>query len=1118
MTLRTQRNGPLRTANYPTTPHGPTQPMSNKTALSGSGSGSIGQAAKTKMLTSSSNSSAKSAKICVNFNSMLVDGPPDDKKNSRTTPHPTPAYMQCTAGRANDKGGDAEDGISMNSDDNDYLYRPTRLSGAGTTQHRHVADKLILSPSQCKLQPAGFRFFDPKKQVNVINLQLHDNQMKTNGGGDCLMLMMPPQQRRCVKSRTRATQTLFRESSAQTLPYLPGVSNDPEELENLEIFKLPTILTGDGPPGLYEVEVLERARKRWSFAKALKENFRKQLAEAKEQAKLQEHEHILEAFEWEHWIEREEYIQECQMLRLELLIRMFDKREREMHTASNERIQKSCEQIEAKRKAALKKNEIEFNRALRRLEIKHNKQPRVWRKEHITQELGDPGSEFYAPKMRYGVNPSRRHFTASKKGFNMRMDDLEKRAIKMDAKNLKCPFAKLREWSKPKEVLQEVEQNFCSETNLKKLYESLRTLRETSRIQKYTPLCLKAKEPSKTEEKPGQNLQIHLPEEVISKVNTLSSRSSTSAASSILRDSQSSLKESEQEDFMEELRQQKQTERLHMEMLQNEMRNEELETLINSYEGNTIGWLMRFLTEEMSRLKEQRKLHFFTMMAKRERWHREAAEAGLRQKENCMREEYEKLYEECDQTNKEVTDKFLESILDTDIHDYADQKAEQHVVNMARELDKEIAGWLKSFNEVQNPFNYHTLRHALKDIVMPDIEKILYRLERDDCIDYIINDLLFGKVYRALESYDVSFGIANDFVDRIIDNDLYLNSADCSSDCECTEFCCCSRAHQEASAIIRKVIRYAVPGRRWRTAEERVAFENVRDLLDDVFDQVIPRSSIISVDMPKPPEFHDQLAHTDLVCSENDMIIKDNSDEKISLECYDEVKVRRLGSMSGSAVADITKCLKSGEKLLLVDPDKLSDDRSLLHMDEYVKPEPQIQPRKVHITPSTHDIKNIWTFDKTPIFAQTSSEEFLERMQLEEEEVSPEEVIPTPEHKSSSSYEIFEEQSESEEEKEQIEEEEFEEGEQAIVFKESDDINLEPPAVRFIEKPEEKIIEVAPIQEEEDDDDDAEGVMEVLFSYDPTVKYSVPVPSNYDMMTTQETTEYKQNGSSSEEN
>lgn len=266
----------------------------------------------------------------------------------------------------------------------------------------------------------------------------------------------------------------FSESSAQTLPYLPPVSNDPDELENMELFKLPTILTGNGPPGLYEVEVLERARKRWAFAKALKENFRKQLVEARQQAKLPQHEHILEAFEWEHWIEREEYIQECQMLRLEILIRMFDKRERQMRNASHARIQQRCAQIEAKRKAALRKNEIEFGRALRRLEMQHSRKPRTWRKEHISQGLGDPTSEFYAPHMRYGIDPGRRHFTASRKGFNMRMDALDRKTIKMNPSSLKCPFAKLRAWSKPKEVVQEVEQNFCSEVNLRKLYESLR--------------------------------------------------------------------------------------------------------------------------------------------------------------------------------------------------------------------------------------------------------------------------------------------------------------------------------------------------------------------------------------------------------------------------------------------------------------------------------------------------------------------------------------------------------------------------------------------------------------------------------------------------------------------
>lgn len=245
-------------------------------------------------------------------------------------------------------------------------------------------------------------------------------------------------------------------------------------MEYVELFNLATISDAKGPPGLYEVEILERARKRWAFARALKENFQKQIREAREQAKLPQNQHILEAFAWEHWIEREEYIQECQMLRFEILIEMFNKREQEMRNSSQKRIQQSCQQIQEKLRAALQKNEIKYIRGMRRLESQHSKQPRTWRKEHIIHGLGHPSSEFYAPIMRYGVNPNRRHYVASRKGFDMRMDDLEKRIVKMDPGHLTCPFAKLNEWAKPKEVCQEVEQNFCSEVNLGKLYESLR--------------------------------------------------------------------------------------------------------------------------------------------------------------------------------------------------------------------------------------------------------------------------------------------------------------------------------------------------------------------------------------------------------------------------------------------------------------------------------------------------------------------------------------------------------------------------------------------------------------------------------------------------------------------
>jgi len=265
----------------------------------------------------------------------------------------------------------------------------------------------------------------------------------------------------------------------------------PEVLETrnfkkLELFSLPSVLPGSNKPGLHEVEVLERARKRWAFSDALKVHFQRLLCEARKVAIKTEFKEILEAFEWEQWIQREEDIQECQMMRLQIVIKMFDKREKEMHAASKSRIEKACERIEERRLAGLRKNEIEFQRGMRRLEIQVTKTPRRWEKQKPMHSLGSPCSEFYAPLLRYGVDPAHRNYVSKtgRNAFDMRIDKLEK---KVNMNQLKCPFRKLKDWSKPKKYDQEYERNFCKEDNLQKLFECLKALRTQADREKEEP-------------------------------------------------------------------------------------------------------------------------------------------------------------------------------------------------------------------------------------------------------------------------------------------------------------------------------------------------------------------------------------------------------------------------------------------------------------------------------------------------------------------------------------------------------------------------------------------------------------------------------------------------------
>uniref|UniRef100_A0A1B0AJM7 Cilia- and flagella-associated protein 91 n=1 Tax=Glossina pallidipes TaxID=7398 RepID=A0A1B0AJM7_GLOPL len=752
-----------------------------------------------------------------------------------------------------------------------------------------------------------------------------------------------------------------KESSTQTLPYLPGISNEPQSILDMELFKLPTILPGDGPPGLYEVEVLERARKRWTFLKALKEKVRHQKQAIRERAQQIIPKHILRAFEWEHWIEREEYIEECQMIRLEILVRMFNKRESSMRNASNKSIQASYERIQNQKKAALRKNKIEHDRAMRRLNIKHSKESHVWRKENVSYDLDKPSSEYYAPKMRYGVNPNRRHYKALRKDFDIRMEDLEKQIVKMDPKHLNCPLAKIKALSKPKEALSEHERNFCSDVNLKKLYEDLKLLRKTTRQgDQYTEYRVFRGGDS------DEGVDDDIRDEKKSLKDNIDAIKSHVALSSEVaaRDNQIEKEgalerrheEARKRHFTEELKREKELYKMNTEKLHVELLREEKENIHHVYEGHTIGWLMRFLGEEMERAQQQRTLHFYYMLAQRERWRREALEAGLRQKENCLRSHYEALYKQCSVTNTDVAQSYINEIMHEDIMCHADQKAEEHVVELAKQIDRDVEGWLECFKVYQNPLQYDLIRCNLRRNIMSDLSEFQCREESNKVVNYIIEEILSANVFAKLDTHDICTVTTEEFIDRLLDTDLYYESTESSSADEDR------LAEQEASCIMRKLVRYSVPGRRYLTPSERTAANNVDDILDVVLGKL---KNYISIEQTgsivmKSMESLSHIGTEFPVKKRASSISQGRLSELETASWYSDVEKD----------VNCTKELKREEELLLEDPDKISLDRTIVNVINYRIPSNEIEDFKTtpiaRAIPSTHDIQLYETFSDIP--------------------------------------------------------------------------------------------------------------------------------------------------------
>ncbi|EDW64860.2 LOW QUALITY PROTEIN: uncharacterized protein Dvir_GJ20254 [Drosophila virilis] len=706
-----------------------------------------------------------------------------------------------------------------------------RITGGANNPAERKVGWLARTDSECQFKAPGIEFLTERDtDVVTFEVKMRDSVQSVQDYTTKCDYFPTYVDKRRFKDQT--TQTLYRESSAQTVAYLPDI-RDKDQDDHLEIFNLSTLLAGDKPPGLYEVEVLERARKRWAFNKALKTNFQKQLNEERERAIKSKYRPILEAFEWEHWMEREEYIQECQMMRLEIVIRMFDKREKQMHNASKSRIETACETIELRRQHGLHKNELEYQRAIRRLQIKNSGLSRRWVKQSPMYALGSPCSEFYGPLIRHGVDPSRRSFVGDgRKAFDMRIDDLEKR-VNMD--QLECPFTKLKEWSKPKEYVKEYEQNFCSDKHLQKLYESLKSLRSQATKLKTSPKCLKRR-PKPVSDDVDRLTYTY---DEIDASGFFANRRRTDdgrAKGTPLPEQLLAI----QQHIEEEERRQRRPE-LARELLR-ERRSEDLEHLLHMYEGSTIGWVMQFLSEEMERLKEQRKLHFFSILTQKERWRREAAEAGLRQKENSMRLLYEDMFQQSNVVHNEVTDDYINTILTTDMAHIAERDAAETVVSMAKQIDADIQRWLESFKCVQTPLTYGPLREMLRSMVFPELSDLLLKYEKTLIAKYIVEEVLFPRIWDELENYDIASTIASDLIDRLIDNDLYFFSTESESEqpkrnCE-----------REAESIIRKLIRQAVPGRRWKTETERIAHENCIGLLDDVFSKIIEK-----MDADPPP-------------------------------------------------------------------------------------------------------------------------------------------------------------------------------------------------------------------------------------------------------------------------
>lgn len=181
-------------------------------------------------------------------------------------------------------------------------------------------------------------FHNPKCDTKTIIVALDAAASVSNSA---VALPLPNTQRNGRKreqtQRTVACQTLYREQSAQTRPYLvPAAATQHHGVGTPKIISAFETMDVDTMPGIYEAVVIERARKRRQCEAMLKTH----AANTKEWLSGR---FMLEAIEWSDWLGREKDLEYCQQLRLNIVRQLLDQRHQNMRLNSAVKID-DCQQ------------------------------------------------------------------------------------------------------------------------------------------------------------------------------------------------------------------------------------------------------------------------------------------------------------------------------------------------------------------------------------------------------------------------------------------------------------------------------------------------------------------------------------------------------------------------------------------------------------------------------------------------------------------------------------------------------------------------------------------------------------------------------------------------------
>ncbi|XP_010147847.1 PREDICTED: protein MAATS1, partial [Eurypyga helias] len=528
------------------------------------------------------------------------------------------------------------------------------------------------------------------------------------------------------KLRTLGTQTDYRDGEAQTDPYSPEYIVPSGSVP--ELLTLATLTWGRGlPAGLAEVEMIERAREKRAWEATLPA-----MDNASQIAKRRK---MMDDMERKEWAFREQEIEKLQEVRLEALKKLLQWREKNQNELDAKRLDDHWQNHQKAKEEKIKKIQRDCALMLRKLIAKrHNVMGKLERGD-IIREYTDFASQTYTPLSRIGYFPDNHSERYVVKNLYLNtfagLCELEASLpasvtqVKVKAPTPKHTTTKtgfIKRSARLEVELAQVHQALLEKKNKGK--EAKKPLHFLEKVEKpvprpLTPTLEKASAEEEETElaviclqkllrgRAVQNMMFEGKEKRLELIRELRT------THALQEDKELLLKAEEQRTLV--LQQQHDLQMHKLSLVESQLAREE---------GRVLANLFDFLSKELVRLQEERKIHAFVMLAERQRRMREAEESGRRQVEERQRQEEDEIFKQVVRVHQSTVDSYLEDVILSSVEDTAAEQAREEVQRMAVEINDIAYEMERRRTHLQSE---EIVAELVYDFLIPEAEKMSTR-------------------------------------------------------------------------------------------------------------------------------------------------------------------------------------------------------------------------------------------------------------------------------------------------------------------------------------------------------------------------------------------------------